>query len=76
MDEIALASVERIMRNAGAERVSMDAIVAMSDVLEDMHGYLKRICETSQTHEAKDGEERGCQISSKKNYYLIILSIS
>lgn len=36
MSELPLASVERIMRKAGAERVCMDAIVTMSDVLEDI----------------------------------------
>jgi len=36
MSELNFTSVERIMRNAGAERVGMDAIVAMSDILEDI----------------------------------------
>ena len=35
MGELPLASVERIMRNAGAERVSMSAIVTLAEVLED-----------------------------------------
>lgn len=36
MGELSLASVERIMRNAGDERVSMDAIATMLDILEDI----------------------------------------
>ena len=35
MSELPLASVERLMRKAGAERVSMGAITAMTEVLED-----------------------------------------
>ncbi len=35
MGELPLASVERIMRNAGAERISMTAITSMAEVLED-----------------------------------------
>ena len=34
MGELPLASVERIMRNAGAERVSIIAIECMAEVLE------------------------------------------
>jgi histone H3/H4 len=36
MDELALVSVERIMRNAGAERIGMDAIITMSEILEEI----------------------------------------
>ncbi len=36
MSNLSSASVERIMRTAGAERVSMNAIEAMADVLEDI----------------------------------------
>jgi histone H3/H4 len=36
MGELPLASVERIMRNAGAERISMNAIITMADILEDI----------------------------------------
>ncbi|DAC73442.1 MAG TPA: histone [Thermoplasmata archaeon] len=36
MDELALASVERIIKNAGAERVGMDAIVAITEILEEI----------------------------------------
>lgn len=36
MGELPLASVERIMRNAGAERVSVNAIITMADILEDI----------------------------------------
>lgn len=36
MGELPLASLERIMRKAGAERVSMDAIIIMADILEDI----------------------------------------
>jgi len=35
MSQLPLASVERVIRNAGAERVNMDAIVAMVEILED-----------------------------------------
>jgi len=35
MVELPLAAVERIMRNAGAERVSMDAIASIAEILED-----------------------------------------
>lgn len=35
MVKLSLASVEQIMRNAGAERISMDAIVATAETLEE-----------------------------------------
>ena len=35
MTELPLASVERIMRNAGAERISINAIATMAEILED-----------------------------------------
>jgi histone H3/H4 len=35
MVELSLASVERIMRTAGAERISMNAVAAMAEVLEE-----------------------------------------
>lgn len=35
MSKLPFASVERIMRNAGAERISMDAIATMAEILED-----------------------------------------
>jgi len=36
MTEISLAAIERIIRKAGAERISYDAIVALSEILEDI----------------------------------------
>ncbi len=33
---IPLAPVERIMRNAGAERISPEAVKALADILEDV----------------------------------------
>ena len=36
LGELPLASVERIIRNAGAERVSQDAIITLADILEDI----------------------------------------
>jgi len=36
MAEISLASVERIMRRAGAERVSPSACIALRDILEEI----------------------------------------
>ncbi len=36
MGELPLAAVERIMKNAGLERVSHDAIGVMSEILEDI----------------------------------------
>ncbi len=36
MSVLPLASVERIMRNVGVERVSMEAIITMADILEDI----------------------------------------
>ena len=35
MSELSFASVERVIRNAGAERISYDAISAMAEILED-----------------------------------------
>jgi len=36
MAEISLASVGRIMRRAGAERISKEAIVALAEALEEI----------------------------------------
>lgn len=36
MGDVPLAPVERLIRKAGAERVSEDAAEALADVLEDM----------------------------------------
>ena len=36
MAELALAPLERILRKAGAQRVSEDAVKAMADILEDV----------------------------------------
>jgi len=35
MTDLPFATVERIMRNAGAEWVSMDAVVALVEILEE-----------------------------------------
>jgi len=36
MSEIPIAPVKRLLKNAGAERVSDDAAAALTDVLEDI----------------------------------------
>jgi len=36
MTDIPLASVERLMRNAGAERVSVEGATALRDILEEI----------------------------------------
>ncbi len=39
-----LASIERLARKAGAERISSDALLAIEEILED---YAKRVAEGS-----------------------------
>ena len=36
MGELPLAPLERIMRNAGADRVSEDAVIALAEIIEDI----------------------------------------
>lgn len=36
MADIPLAAVERIMRKAGAERISQSAVIALAETLEDI----------------------------------------
>jgi histone H3/H4 len=36
MGELPLAAIERIMKKAGAERISMDAITSLAEILEDI----------------------------------------
>lgn len=50
MAEIPLAPIKRVMKNAGAERVSDDAVEAMRDAMEDWAEDLAQDANTFATH--------------------------
>ncbi|MDY6761508.1 MAG: histone family protein [Candidatus Nanohaloarchaea archaeon] len=50
MPELPLAPIKRVIKNAGAERVSDDAVEAMRDVLEDEAEELAQDAKQYATH--------------------------
>ena len=67
MTELPLAAIERIIRNAGAERVSMDAIVFMAEILEDYGTKLsKEAIELAKHAKRKTVKKEDVKLTSRR----------
>jgi len=67
MGELPLASVERVMRNAGAERVSMNAITIMGEILEDYGTRLsKEAIELAKHAKRKTVKKEDVKLASRR----------
>jgi len=67
MSELPLASIERIMRNAGAERVSLDSVVTLAEILEDYGTKLsKEAIELAKHAKRKTVKKEDVKLASKR----------